>query len=192
MTFSISCFSSPLDRAPTLETISWLAFAGALSTPRSSPCSRATCVGKGCFHRRGACWSPATYAGVREIESMGLLVFDVDQATDDQLDEVRGRIGDLRYLIHSTHSDGPDKRCLRIVFPLSRPVALDEWRPLWRAAYLSLVPIADTACADAQRVYFFPSCPCDASYFMQVNEGRELDVDAVLATVPLLQGDPTL
>jgi hypothetical protein len=192
MTFTISRFSSPLDRVPLRETTSWLDFVGSLSAPRSSPCSRATCVGKGCFHKRGECWSPVVRFNLSYPAVLGLLVFDLDQVTDDQLDEVRGRIGDLRYLIHSTHSDGPDKRCLRIVFPLSRPVALDEWRPLWRAAYLSLVPIADTACADAQRVYFFPSCPCDASYFMQVNEGRELDVDAVLATVPLLQGDPTL
>jgi hypothetical protein len=112
-----------------------------------------------------------------------MLVFDVDQVTDDQLDEIRGRIGEQQYLVHSTHSDRPDSRCLRFVFPLSRSVPLDVWGPFWRAAQQRLVPVADPACADAGRVYFLPSRPNDASYFIQVNEGVPLDVDAMLAGV---------
>ncbi len=186
MTRTITRFTSPSERIQQRETLSWMDFVGLFSAPRSSPCSRATCPGSACPHKRGSCWSPVAHAG--EGAAISLIVFDVDRVTDEQLDEIRSRIGDLRYLIHSTHSDGPVSRYLRIIFPLSRPVTLDEWATLWRAACLSLVPLADLA---AKRVYFFPSCPSDSSYFMQVNEGRELDVDAMLAETLPLPGPPT-
>jgi hypothetical protein len=122
------------------------------------------------------------------VEALTLLVFDVDRAGDDQIDEIRGRIGGLRYLSHSTHSDRPDSRCLRFVFPLSRPVSPEAWTLFWGSARLSLVPFADPACADKQRVYFLPSCPRDASYFIQVNEGALLDVDAMLQVAATAAG----
>jgi hypothetical protein len=132
------------------------------------------------------------YAGAKRrgqsAEAITLLVFDVEQVTDEQIDELRGWVGNLQYLIHSTHSDRPNRRCLRIVFPLSRPVLPDAWGPFWRAMQRRLVPIADPACADMERVYFLPSCPSDASYFIQVNGGSLLDVDAELAAASLSQG----
>lgn len=160
-------------------TTSWQGFTEFLSEPRLSPCSRGTCTQALCPYKRGACWAPILYVDA-ELVAITMLVFDVDQVTDDQLDEIRDRIGGLRYLVHSTHSDRPDRRCLRLVFPLSRSVTRDEWTSFWRAAYLSLSPIADPACADAARRYLRPSCPYDASYFIQVNEGMVLDVDAVM------------
>lgn len=180
MTLTIARFTSPSERIQQRETFSWMDFVGLFSAPRSAPCSRATCPGSACPHKRGSCWSPVAHAG--EGAATSLIVFDVDHATDEQLDEIRGRIGDLRYLIHSTHSDGPDWRYLRVIFPLSRSIAPDALVSLWWDACVNLVPIADPACADVRRVYFFPSCPSDASYFMQVNEGLELDVDSMLAT----------
>jgi len=191
MMISLSRFLSPLDRAPWRWTTTWSDFAVDLSEPRISPCSRASCTRSSCPHKRGPCWAPVLYLGEerrpQRVEAITMFVFDLDQVTDDQFDELRLRLGDLRYLAHSTHSDQPNSRCLRIIFPLSRPVALDEWVPLWRQAHSSLVPIADSICRDAARIYFFPSCPRDAGFFIQVNEGRLLDVDALLPITSTLQ-----
>jgi hypothetical protein len=188
MILAISRFASLLDRIPLRETTSWLDFAALLSEPRRSPCTRETCGRGSCAHKWGACWSPALYAGAtrrrQSVEAIALIVFDVEQVTDDQLDAIRSLIGGYRYLVHSTHSDRPDSRCLRFVLPLSRPVLPDAWDSFWRLARLSLVPIADPSSADLVCLYFLPSCPSDASYFIQVNEGSVLDVDAVLATAP--------
>jgi putative DNA primase/helicase len=189
MMFSISRFSCQGSRAPLCESISWTALVSLLSEPRRSECTQATCPRSSCVYKRGACWSPVLYVGGdrhrHNVEAITLLVFNVDKVTDDQIDEIRGRIGDLQYLSHSTHSDRPDSRCLRFVFPLSRAVSSEAWSCFWCAAQSHLVPFADPTCADVTRVYFLPSCSYDAGYFIQVNEGSLLDVDSVLATAPL-------
>jgi putative DNA primase/helicase len=125
-----------------------------------------------------------------QVARITLLVFDVDQLTDDQVDEIRGRIGSLRYLMHSTHSDSPNRRYLRIVIALSRPVLPKEWKAFFHTASQDLVPGADPACADLGRTYFLPTCPRDAIYFTQVNEGQPLNVDALLATTTSSQVAP--
>lgn len=187
MTFAISRFASFFDRVPLRQTISWRDLVTELSTPRASPCSHATCT-QSCLYKRGACWSAALYSGAerrrQSVEALTLLVFDLDRVTEDQFDTTRGLISGLQYLVHATHSDRPDCRCLRFVFPLSRPVSPEEWLTFWPAARQCLVPGADPACADMTRVYLFPSCPSDVSYFIQANEGALLDVDAMLMGVP--------
>lgn len=188
MTFAISRFASFFDRVPLRQTTSWRDLVTELSTPQSSPCSHATCAQTSCLYKRGACWSPALYSGVerrrQSVEALTLLVFDLDRVTEDQFDTTRGLISGLQYLVHATHSDRPDSRCLRFVFPLTRTVFPEEWLTFWEGAQLKLMPGADPACADMTRVYFFPSCPRDVSYFIQANEGALLDVDAVLMGVP--------
>lgn len=168
------------------ETLSWQGLTALLSEPCQSPCTRQTCSRVHCPYKRGSCWSPATFtktsgSSPREIaDELSLLVFDIDHLTDDQIDEIRGRLSSLQYLVHSTHSDRHDSRYLRIVFPLSRPVTAAAWSSFWHTVRERLVPIADPACADPGRIYFLPSCPQDASYFIQVNAGLLLDVDAML------------
>lgn len=187
MVIAISRFASFADRVPLRQPISWRDFLTELSTPRPSPCSHATCTQTSCLYKRGACWSAALYSGAERrrqgVESLTMLVFDLDRVTEDQFDASRGLISGLQYLVHSTHSDRPDSRCLRFVFPLSRPVLPEEWLIFWEKTR-HLVPGADPACADMTRVYLFPSCPSDVSYFIQANEGALLDVDAVLMGVP--------
>lgn len=187
MLFPISRLDSILDLSPHHETMSWQDLTALLSEPRRSPCTRQTCTRAYCPDKRGACWSPATFTqdySPRAAETLSLLVFDIDQLTDDQIDEIRGRIGALQYLMHSTHSDVSGSRCLRIVISLSRSVSAGMWRPFFHTALQSLVPGANPSGVDAGRIYFLPSCPRDAIYFTQVNEGLPLDVDALLTTIP--------
>lgn len=192
-TFAISRFRSQSDWSSGRAVFSWHDFVSYLGTARLTTCRRETCLRAACPHKRGVSWSPAVYRSDdrrQRIEAISLLVFDIDQATEDQYSVIRGRIGDLQHIAHSTHSDRPDSRRLRLIFPLSRPVLPDEWTVFWHLAQQRLVPEADPACADGGRMYFLPSCPQDAIYFMQVNAGAVLDVDSLLASAPSSQGVP--
>jgi hypothetical protein len=194
MKFPISRLTSVVDLEPRHETMSWLEFTALLSEPRQSPCTRQTCLRSSCSHKRGPCWSPAVFVTgtARKAETLSLLVFDVDRLADDQVDEIRERLSSLQYMMHSTHSDLPDSRCLRVVIALSRPVSTKVWGTFFHTALRSrsLVPDADQRCVDAPRLYFLPSCPRDSIYFTQVNGGLPLDVDAMLAAIPSSQAAP--
>jgi len=192
--FAVTLLSTP-EFPVVRRDLTWGEIVGLLSDPRRTPCTVSSCERGLCEHKRGGCWSPAVFANGAwrrgAIESTSLLVFDVDRSTDDQVDEIRAQISSLRYLIHSTHSDRPDDRAVRIVVALSRPVAPEEWSVFWRAAQQFLAPSADPAAADPARAYFLPSRPSDAGYFVQVNEGAALDVDFVRAFVTPRAEHPT-
>jgi hypothetical protein len=179
--FSISTLTSIFDLRPRQETVSWQNLITLFSEPQRALCTQQTCSRGSCPHKRGACWSPTSFAGTppdrRVAETTALLVFDIDHQPDAQIDEIRNRSGALQYLMHSTHSDRPGSRCLRIIFPLSRPIAPADWKTLWPIARRGLVPIAVASCADVKRFYFLPSSPGDASYFLQTNEGELLDAE---------------
>jgi len=181
--FSISRLTSIRDMRPTHEVLTWPELITLLSKPRRSPCTTATCSGTPCPHKQGPCWSPASFTSRSSVEAIYLLVFDVDHTTNDQVTAVHQLLKHYQYLVHSTHSDHSSRRSLRFVLPLSRPLTWEAWTSFHHTARLLLAPSADPACADARRFYFLPSCPHDATYFFQVNEGAPLDVDALLATI---------
>ncbi len=188
--FAITRFLSVYDTFPSGEVITWADLVAIFFEARRTLCSQKSCAGD-CSHKRGPCWSPVVYAaGCTQrrrdaVVAVSLLVFDIGEATDDQIDEIRDRLSAHRYLMHATHADRPDKRSVRIIVTLSRPVLREEWSLLWEVARQTYAPIADPACSDVSRIYFLPSRPHDADYTVQVNNGDALDVDA------LLVGDPT-
>lgn len=182
--FLISRFASVSALEARHEAVSWQALTTLFSKPLEAPCTRQSCPGSSCPHKRGPCWSPATFAKAtnpRAAAALSLLVFDVDRLPLDQIDEVRSRLACLQYLMHSTHQDRPDSRNLRIVIALSRSISADIWGTFFHKAQIRFAPGTDTSCADASRRYFLPSCPRDTSYFIQVNDGLPLDVDNLLA-----------
>ena len=184
MIFSISKFSSTQDINPSREEMAWADFVTLFSEPVVALCTLANCQLSSCAHKRGPAWSPGMYVndvGRKEnVTAISLLVFDVEHATDAQIHEIRGRIDGYRHLIHATHSDRPNNRCLRIIITLSRPVPRELWGAFWTYMRQMIVPIANTTCSDTGRIYFLPRVQRDAGYFIQVNEGTPLDVDAAL------------
>ena len=184
MNIAFTKFASPRDVNPSREEMTWADFVALFSEPAMAPCTLANCPLSTCPHKRGPAWSPAMFASAvgrwGDVTAISLLVFDVEHATDAQIYEMRGRIDGYQHLIHATHSDRPDNRCVRIIIALSRPVPREMWGAFWQVAQQTIVPIADVACSDAGRIYFMPSVPRDAGYFIQVNEGEPLDVDAAL------------
>lgn len=183
--FSISQFASVSDFGARHETVSWQVLTTLFSKPLEVPCTCQSCLGSNCPYRQGPCWSPATFteatlSSPRTATALSLLVFDVDRSADNQIIEIRSRLDGLQYLMHSTHSDRPESRSLRIIIALSRPVSAAVWKSFVHNAQEHLVSNADPTCADAGRRYFLPSCPRDSGYFMQANTGIPLDVDSLL------------
>lgn len=189
----IALFESERDNLPSTGEVSWDALARDLTLHERTDCD--PCVGKDCPKKFGQAWSPTDYpdgskrasANVRAITAA---VFDLEgeghTALPDATLAALGRaIGGLRYICHSTHSPG----AYRLILALSRPVLPHEW-PTVHAAIIQRFNLpADRTCGDLARLYFFPSCPKSAPEPVAcTGEGEPLDVDALLASSPVLAG----
>jgi hypothetical protein len=239
---AISWLKSKHDATPKRATVAWSQFCAAFMKARRTPCTLEACQSAGwrkslaaiaiaaktsevktvpeCSHKNGKSWSPATYpAGSprqkKNVETVSLLVVDIDHATEDELAEARKQLAGYQYLIHASHSDRPANlnatcscgsepgalhgktcpsrvdRCVRIIIVLSRPVKRDEWPRFWHAAMTKLKQPKDPSCCDANRLYYLPSRPNDADYFVQTNDGEALDVDEVLVDAPIIAAAET-
>lgn len=173
---------------PTRESRSWHELAALLSDPRATPCTTSTCGGSSCAHKGGACWSPAVFRAdqraAANVEAIGCLVLDVDHVSEVVLEGLREQLKKYQHLIHTTHADRLDDRCVRVVVQLSRAVAPSEWSRFWRAAVAALGAPTSQTHGDAARCYYLPSRPSDADYFVAVHVGMPFDVDQVLASAP--------
>ena len=118
-----------------------------------------------------------------DVQATSCLVLDVDHVPEAAVLALRDHLARYQHLIHATHADRPDDRCLRVVVKLSRPVAPREWKPFIRAAVaMAGVPV-DSPTIDIGRLFYLPSRPRDADYFVDARTGDALDVDALLATM---------
>jgi hypothetical protein len=199
-TFTISFVRSKFDNKPQRRAVTWRELCSELYEPRRTDCTLATCGtgihadldkdgnSRGCRHKNGRGWSPATFRAGRkkaETEFVYLLVVDLDHLPDDaSFGAALGRLERYRYIGHATHSDRPSNRCARIVILLSRPVPAGDWPRFWSAAMMLLGMPADPACCDASRLYFLPARPSDAEYWYREHDGDPLNVDAILSSAP--------
>ena len=132
----------------------------------------------------GALWSPACYPSdarrsAAAVLELSLLVFDVDHDCD--LDDIRRRLNGLEYVLHSSHSHRPEYPKVRIVIRLSRPVPGPDWRRFFHAAHARLLGgVADRACSDPCRIFYWPTCPPNAARLAEHHEGEALDPDEFL------------
>ncbi|MFM0213678.1 phage/plasmid primase, P4 family [Paraburkholderia sediminicola] len=102
-----------------------------------------------------------------------------------QLDQIRAGIQEYTWAAHSSHWHEPHRGVVkyRIVFPLARPCAPDEWPEAWQGLNILLGGHCDTACRDASRLYYLPSCPEESKEdaFFDRNEGGLLDPDYLIS-----------
>lgn len=89
---------------------------------------------------------------------------------------------DCAACVYSTHKHTPEKNRLRLVIPLSRPVQRDEYEAIGRrvAGAIGIDDFDDTT-FEAERLMYWPSTAKDAEFVFEVQDGKWLDVDAVLA-----------
>lgn len=138
------------------------------------------------------------------VEAVSLLVYDFDHLTRTELEGVCQRLEGLESLLYSTHSHearGPDDCCVRIVFPLARPLlphefrflrqtviaryGLEWYRPRLDGGSPALVG-ADPNPKDLSRLYFLPTAPQErADRILAGHEpGALLDLDELLKGCP--------
>lgn len=159
----------------------------------------------GCRHKYGGAWSPAVYppGATRSKKNVGvvsLFVLDLDHLTDEEVLPIAERLAPYRYVCHSSHSDRRvvvrghlesgepievEERALRVVVALSEPVLGADWPRFWQTAVELLSGSkADLTVCDSSRLYFLPTRRSDCEFTYTTNEGRALDVRAVLAMAP--------
>lgn len=163
----ISIFHSERDNIPAAAETSWEQLVESLANVTSSPCTLVTCVRSECPHKAIRAWSPASWPvgatrAKATVDSVCVLVVDLDHVPPVELEAHLERLSGLAYVLHSSHSDRPDDRCVRIIIRLSEPVIGSDFARFWQIAIHQLELPADPSTCDASRLYYLPSRPSDA------------------------------
>lgn len=199
----ISNFASESDPRPAREELSWHELADRLAAPTPVPCTLESCPrGNKCSYKKGKAWSvgcwPEGERRAKDTAEYGsCLVVDLDHLADAVLEQARDRLAGRSYLMHSSHSDRPGDRCVRVALELSRPVPGLDFSRFWTTAvkHLGLLELADKHCRHVAALYFYPTRPSDlcqdasdgSGYDFDYQEGAPLDVGAVLALAEPLE-----
>lgn len=86
-------------------------------------------------------------------------------------------------LIHSTHKSSDKAPRHRLVIPLDRPVSHEEYQAISRKIAGDLnVDLFDASTFDVNRLMFWPSVSCDATYYFEFQDGAFLSADKVLSS----------
>lgn len=200
----VAIYASERDPQPHVEVLTWADLASLLTTDvPQTPC--APCPGKHCPHKFGMAWSPVdlepgaarSNAAVRRVTAA---VLDLDHLSQPQVESLVPDLEGLAYILHTTHSHRPAPTperpggdwCLRVVLPLSRPVAARDWQR-FHATLTSLfaVPV-DPAPKDLSRLYFLPTVSEGGAFMEDVGEGVPVDVDAILGRTTASIAAPNL
>lgn len=200
----ISVLKNEGDNFPVAIELTEEEFIDSLTTVESVPCTLADCLSvhpvegsDGCPHKKQSAWVPACWpeGAIREkatVEYVSVFVADVDHRKQQEYDGILERIAPYKHVLHSSHSDRPEDRCGRIILFVSRPITGKEFPRFWPAVVKFLNIPADEQTKDSSRLYFLPTRPSDAchdawdgsGFDFAVNEGKLLDVDAILALAP--------
>ena len=188
-------YASPRDPTPVADTLTWEALVDVLSEVRRTPC--APCPGSSCAHKLGESWSPVvlTPGATRSnaaVQAITAAVVDLDHLTRTQYEAVCSDLQGLCHVLHTTHSHRPEPTlehpegdyCLRVVLPLSRPVAARDW-PRFYSALVALTGWpADPATKDLARLYFLPTAAEDVTFFSASGAGELVQVEEILGHTP--------
>lgn len=90
---------------------------------------------------------------------------------------------DFAAMLYSTHKHSEKTPRYRLVFPLSRHVAPDEYEPLCRRIAEKLgIDLFDTSTYELPRLFYWPSTSSDADYVFEYQDGPACNVDEVLSS----------
>lgn len=109
------------------------------------------------------------------------LSLDLDYATPEVMDEIE-MFFSFQCYFYSTHQYTPEKPRLRLIIPLSRDVAPDEYVAVSRkiAAKIGIEQFDDTT-FEPSRLMYWPSTSSDGVFVCREITGSLLDPDTVLA-----------
>ncbi|NSW92752.1 MAG: hypothetical protein HPY74_19275, partial [Firmicutes bacterium] len=116
------------------------------------------------------------------IDTRSLITLDADHANDEFIFACDLVLGGTSYVIYSTHSHRPQKQKYRLVIPADRSMNPDEYAAVSRKIADNIgLNYFDKTTFEVHRLMYLPSCSKDAEPVLEIVEGSQLDVDAVLA-----------
>lgn len=132
-------------------------------------------------------WSAASYRdGYLEdanVEHVYALAFDVDEDPIPSRADLEQLVG-LRAVVSTSSSSTAEAPHWRLVFALSRPVTVDEYRHVWAVVADSLHFPVGAASKNPSRGWYAPRRGVDGYYETFEVDGDSLDVDELLAMTP--------
>ena len=121
------------------------------------------------------------------VEIVHMAILDVDAKPGMQvpsLEEMRARfrpgaqgIYGCKVLAYTTHSHSPENPRYRMIFPLARGVAPNEYAALWGGMNEALGGILDLSTKDISRIQYLPICPpekLDIAEWFEANYAAEM------------------
>lgn len=136
-------------------------------------------------------WSPVRFAGNARRRDAAELVSAVvldDDVTGLPLERAREAWADVAGVIHTTHSHTDVSPKYRIVLRVSRDMTADEHARVWvhvRDLAVARGQTLDASTRDPSRLWYVPAHRIGATYSWVELTGAPLDVDAILALVPV-------
>ena len=86
------------------------------------------------------------------------------------------------YAVYSTRKHEEAKPRLRVLVPLNRTVAADEYEPIARKlAEILGIELCDPTTFEASRLMYWPSCSIDSTYTSLYGDKPFLDADGMLS-----------
>ena len=118
-----------------------------------------------------------------EVKERYLITLDADSPSEDFISNLDLALGDMEYVLYSTHSHTPDNPRYRIIIPTDRVMSPDEYQAVSRRIADDIgIESFDSSTHQAERLMYWPSCPKDVKYVYQHNEGKLISVDTYLST----------
>lgn len=133
-------------------------------------------------------FSPATFVGTRHetnVTGLYLAVFDYDHTSNEAVAQavLAAQAQGWAVFAYSSWKHAPWNASMRLVLPLSRPAAREEWPALWARVRALLGGGSDAKVKDASRGYFLPSTHASRAPYRTMAQwpGLAIDTDRVLA-----------
>lgn len=118
-----------------------------------------------------------------EVKERYLITLDADSPSEDFISNLDLELGDMEYVLYSTHSHTPDNPRYRVIIPTDRVMSPDEYQAVSRRIADDIgIESFDSSTHQAERLMYWPSCPKDVEYVYQHNEGNLISVDTYLST----------
>lgn len=115
------------------------------------------------------------------VEKRYLLTLDADSPDPNFLESLNFEIADYEYVVYSTHGHTPETPRYRLILPVSRAMAPDEYQAVARRIAGNIgIENFDPTTFEVERLMFWPSAPADVEPVFIHNTGVPVDVGVVL------------
>lgn len=128
-----------------------------------------------------------TFVGDRRkaanVAGRDLITLDLDNIPAGQTEDILKRVGGLgcAALVYSTRKHAAYAPRLRVIVPIDRTAAADEYEPAARKlAGLIGIEYCDPTTFEASRLMYWPSCSCDSQYVYQVYDKPFCSLEGLL------------